>query len=41
MVTILANTCATEYDFIDKKFAETICQIFEIKSQYLIKPKQI
>ena len=30
MATILANICATRYDFIDKEFAETVCQVFEI-----------
>ena len=41
MATILANTCATEYSFIDEEFAETVCQVLEIKPQRLIKPKQI
>ena len=41
MVTILADTCATKDNFIDKKFAKTICHIFEIKPQRLIKLKQI
>ena len=31
IATTLANTCATKYDFIDKKFVKTICQVFEIK----------
>ena len=31
MATILANTCATRYGFIDEKFAETVCQVLEIK----------
>ena len=39
MATILANTYVTGYGFIDKKFAEIVCQILEIESQYLIKPK--
>ncbi len=37
----LANTCATGYSFIDEEFAETVCQVLEIKLQCLIKPKQI
>ena len=37
MTTILANTCATRYYFIDKKFMETVCQVLEIKLQRLIK----
>ena len=41
MAITLANTYAIRYGFIDKKFMETVCQIFEIESQYLIKPKQI
>lgn len=41
MVTILANIFATGYGFINEKFVKTICQILEIKLQYLIKPKQI
>ena len=41
MATILANTCATGYSFIDEKFVERVCQILEIESQRLIKPKQI
>lgn len=41
MTTILANTYTIRYGFIDKKFAKTICQVFKIKSQYLIKTKQI
>ena len=39
--TTLADTCATGYDFIDEKFAETVCQVLEIEPQCLIKPKQI
>lgn len=39
MAVILANTYAIGYDFIDEKFIEIICQIFEIKSQYLMKLK--
>ena len=31
MAIILANTCATKYSFIDKKFAKTVCQVLEIK----------
>lgn len=30
MATILANTCATKYSFIDEKFTEIVCQVFEI-----------
>ena len=41
MAIILANTYTTEYGFIYEEFAETVCQGFEIKSQNLIKPKQI
>ena len=41
MAITLANTCATGYSFIDKEFAETICQVLEIKPQRLIKLKQI
>ena len=37
----LADTCATGYSFIDEEFVETVCQVLEIKSQRLIKPKQI
>ena len=32
MATILANTYAIEYSFINKKFAKTIYQILEIES---------
>ncbi len=28
---ILVDTYATEYDFIDEKFAEIVCQMLEIK----------
>ena len=41
MATILTNICATRYDFIDKKFAETVCQVLKIEPQRLIKLKQI
>ena len=41
MATTLANTCATGYGFIDEEFAEIVCQVLEIKQQYLIQPKQI
>ena len=41
MAITLANTCAPGYSFIDKEFAETVCQVLEIESQHLIKPKQI
>ncbi len=39
--TILADTCATGYAFIDEKFAETVCQVLEIEPHCLIKLKQI
>ena len=39
--TILADTCAIRYGFIDEEFAETVCQVLEIEPQHLIKPKQI
>lgn len=38
---ILANTYVNGYNFIDQKFQETICQVFKIKSQFLIQLKQI
>ena len=41
MAITLANIYAIRYGFIDKKFAKIICQILKIKSQCLIKPKQI
>ena len=41
MATILTNTCAIGYSFIDEKFVETVCQVLEIKPQCLIKLKQI
>ena len=41
MVTISTNTYVTGYSFINKKFAEKVCQVFETKLQFLIKPKQI
>ena len=41
MATILANIYATGYNFIDEKFVKTVCQVLEIKPQYLIKLKQI
>lgn len=40
-VLILVNSWAIGYDFIDEKFADTVCQIIEIQSQCLIKFKQI
>lgn len=40
-VISLANNCATRYDFIDEKFAEIICQVFEITLQRWIKSKKI
>lgn len=39
MATTLANTYAIRYNFIDKKFADIFCQIFEIKLERLIKFK--
>ena len=41
MAIILANTYATKYDFIDKKFVKIVCQILEIELQCMIKSKQI
>ena len=41
MATILTNTYATRYSFIDEKFAEIVCQVLKIKLQSLIKLKQI
>ena len=41
MATTLANTCAIGYSFIDEEFAETVCQVLEIKPQCQIKLKQI
>ena len=41
MVTTLADTYTTGYGFIDEEIAETVCQVLEIKSHHLIKPKQI
>ena len=32
MATTLADTCISGYGFIDEEFAETVCQILEIKS---------
>ncbi len=37
----LVDTCATRYGFIDEKFAEIVCQTFEIEPQRLTKPKPI
>ena len=31
MAITLANTCASGYGFIDKEFAEIVCQVLEIK----------
>ena len=31
MITILVNTCAIKYGFIDEKFVKTICQLLEIE----------
>lgn len=39
MAIILANTFAIRYNFINKEFAKTVCQVLEIKLQYLIKLK--
>ena len=41
MATILANIYTTGYSFIDKDFTESVCQILEMETQRLIKPKQI
>lgn len=41
MATILSNSYAIAYGFIDKKYAKNICQLFKIKSQSLIKQKQM
>ena len=41
MAKTLANTYATGYGYIDEKFVEIVCQVFEIKPQRLIKIKQI
>ena len=30
-VTTLVDICATGYGFIDEEFAETVCQVLEIK----------
>lgn len=38
---MLINTCATGFSFIDKKFAEIICQTLEIEPQHLTKLKPI
>ena len=40
-VILLADTYAIRYGFIDKKFVEEVCQVLKIKSQRLIKLKQI
>lgn len=40
-IILLADTCPTRYDFIYEKFAEKVCQIFEIIPLFLIKQKQI
>ena len=31
MATILADTCAIRYGFIDEEFMEIVCQVLEIK----------
>ena len=31
MATILVNTCATGYGFINEEFAEIVCQFLEIE----------
>ena len=36
---ILADIYANRYDFMDEKFAETVCQVLKIKLQHFIKPK--
>lgn len=40
-VIILVDTCTSGYNFIDEKFVEIICQMLEIESHHLIKPKPI
>ena len=40
-VTILVDTCATGFGYIDEKFAEIVCEKLEIQPQRLIKPKPI
>lgn len=37
----LVDTCTTRYGFIDENFAEYVCQVLQIKTQRLIKPKPI
>lgn len=39
MATILVDTCAIRYSFINKEFAKTVCQVLKIKPKRLIKPK--
>ena len=39
MDVILVNTYAIEYYFIDAKCAKTVCLVFKIEPQCLIKPK--
>ena len=40
-VILLANTFAIRYGFINEKFVEKVCQVFETKLQRIIKPKII
>lgn len=41
MATILTNTYTILYGCINKEFAKTICQVLQIQSQRLTKPKKI
>lgn len=38
---ILVHIDTTKYGFVNKEFTERICQVLEIKTQHLIKSKQI
>ena len=39
--TILVDTYATRFSFINKKFVKIVCKKLEIQSQHLTKPKPI
>lgn len=41
MATTFVNTYAMRYDFIDKEFVQTVCQVLQIKPKRLIKLKKI
>lgn len=41
MAIILTDSYATGYGFVHKKFAKIVCQILQIKSQRLLKLKQM